>query len=188
MNSIIIATILAAQVIALPTPSRAASEVSYFEIARQAIFNCPTYKNNIMQIKPTLVFDLIGIERKYNVPKSLRGILLATACQEKSLSGKIVPLRYWKVKVDSKFTPTTTSRFVYQKNADIWMTKIVDKLPLIKKRCAKLNETDRWKAAWDRGFGCNKKPQGFKLLRNWHTNIKKQKKSADRKKEHACDC
>jgi len=193
MNSIIIVALLTTQVAAVHTEARNTPEVTYFDVAKQAIFNCPTYKNNIVRAKPTLVFDLIGIERKYKVPESLRGILLASACQNNVLSGDIVPLRYWiqgkKQMINVNFDQQKTSRFIHQKIADIWMTKIVEKLSLVEKKCGKLSETDKWKVAWERGFGCHKKPKNFKLLRSWHTNIRKEKSAKKKKtKEYICGC
>ncbi len=193
MNSIIIATLLTAQFAGVHTEARNAPEVTYFDVARQAIFNCPTYKNNVVRIKPTLVFDLIGIERKYKVPESLRGILLASACQNNVLSGDIIPLRHWihgkKQIISINFDRQKINRFFHQKIADIWMTRIVEKLPLGGKKCGKLSEADKWKVAWERGFGCHKKPKNFKLLRSWHTNIKKEKNAKKKKtKEYICGC
>ena len=42
--------------------------------------------------------------------------------------------------------------------------------------------------AWEEGSGCHKKPKGFKLLRNWHTEIIKQKLTKKKKQEYTCDC
>tara|TARA_R100000808_G_C2150171_1_gene158811 strand:- start:922 stop:1509 length:588 start_codon:yes stop_codon:yes gene_type:complete len=190
MNSIIVAALLATQFAAVPE-AKSAPEVTYYDIAKQAIFNCPAYKNNLVQIKPTLVFDLIGIERKYGIPENLRGILLATACENKALSGNLVPLRYWiqEKKPEGKinFNSKNFSRFFYQKTADAWMAKIIDRLPLVEKKCGKMSESDRWKVAWERGFGCHKKPKSFKLLRSWHTKIVKEKR-AKKKEAYVCGC
>ena len=77
MYSIIIATLMATTTAPAPTLEKS---VEYFELARQAIFNCPN--KNSLQIKPTVVFDLIEMERKYKVPKDLRGIVLTMNCLE----------------------------------------------------------------------------------------------------------
>ena len=191
MNSMIVAAIMAVQILAMPG-AKATPEVTYFEVARQAIFNCPAYQDDIVKVKPTLVFDLIGIERKYGVPSELRGILLATACNNKALSGDIKPLRYWiqekKPIAKINFKSENFSRFFYQKTADILMTRIVERMPQVEKKCGKMSEVDKWKAAWEEGSGCHKKPKGFKLLRNWHTEIIKQKLTKKKKQEYTCDC
>ena len=80
MHSILIAVVMTATTITTPNTDK---PVKYFELAKQAIFNCPD--KNFLQIKPTVVFDLIEVERKYNVPDSLRGILLTMNCLKKQV-------------------------------------------------------------------------------------------------------
>jgi len=55
--------------------------ITYDEIRDEAIFNCPWAKK-IDKEKEKIVATLIEIEKKYNLPNELRGMLLAAACHE----------------------------------------------------------------------------------------------------------
>ena len=55
-------------------------EIKYSDIVYQAINNCPGLSST--KVDQKLIWDLVKIENKYNPPKSLRGMLLAAACQE----------------------------------------------------------------------------------------------------------
>ncbi len=173
--------------------------VSYFEVADQAIFNCPAYKNNLTKVKPSVVFDLVGIERKFKVPSDLRGMLLAHACTHGSLSGDITNLRYWKstspstkaktiFDITGRQKLTRFNRFHFQRTADIWMRRVVDNLNKGKNnRCKRDDESCNWIKAWFNSAKKYKKTpkKEVKLLRNWHKNIKKIRRL---KKYAACDC
>tara|TARA_Y100001973_G_C5194096_1_gene333005 strand:+ start:1146 stop:1733 length:588 start_codon:yes stop_codon:yes gene_type:complete len=195
MNSLIVA-LLATQIVAT-TPLKK-DDVTYFELAEQAIFNCPAYKNKKTQIKPSVVFDLVSIERKFKVPADMRGMLLAHACTHEGLSGNISSLRYWsdippKAKKKSIFdiTPdqkfTRFNRFHFQRTADIWMKRVIGELDKTKKKCIRNDESCSWIKAWLGSVKSYKKSpkKEIKLLKNWHRKIIDKRQAS---KRFACGC
>ena len=54
-------------------------EVKYSDVVYQAINNCPGL--DASKVDQKLIWDLAKIENKYNPPESLRGMVLAAACQ-----------------------------------------------------------------------------------------------------------
>jgi len=189
MYSIIIATLMATATVSTPTLEK---PVEYFELARQAIFNCPN--KNSLQIKPTVVFDLIEVERKYKVPKDLRGIVLTMNCLEKQglLKKGLKKLRHWKggstkevralKLLDTKSKDLVKhSRFNknnFKKTADVMLRRITTKMPVGQKGPLK----EKWLKAWIKSIQENKPnntPEPKKhliLLKKWHEKIKKEKK------------
>jgi hypothetical protein len=196
MNSLIVA-LLATQMVTADLNTEKET-VTYYELAEQAIFNCPAYKKKATTIKPTVVFDLVGIERKFKVPPSLKGMLLAHACTYESLAGDISSLRYWKginpeikkktiFDIASNQKLTRFNRFHFQRTADVWMRRVVDKLDKTKKKCTKNDESCNWIKAWLNSVKNYKKSpkKEIKLLKGWHKNIKKTRQP---KKHIACGC
>tara|TARA_B100000287_G_scaffold434195_1_gene497989 strand:+ start:7764 stop:8363 length:600 start_codon:yes stop_codon:yes gene_type:complete len=189
MHSFIIATLMATTAATAPTPDK---PVEYFELARQAIFNCPNKKP--AQIKPTQVFDLIALERKHKVPKKLRGIMLTMDClQELSLTKDgFQKLIHWKGDnsekkpalklLDNKSKKTIKhSRFNkgnFKKAADITLRRITTQIPAGKNQSL----DGPWLKAWIKNLQTstkNTKPSAQKhlmLLKKWHEKIKKDKK------------
>jgi hypothetical protein len=194
MNSLIV-TLLATQMIATNVEIKK-EDVTYYELAEQAIFNCPSYKKKETTIKPTVVFDLVGIERKFRVPSSLKGMLLAHACTHKLLAGDVSNLRYWKgvspqaskktiFDIANNQKLTRFNRFHFQRTADVWMRRVIDKLDKTKKRCTKNEESCSWIKAWLNSVKDYKKSpkKEIKLLKDWHKNIKSTRQP---KKRIAC--
>jgi len=179
-------------------PNVEKEEISYFEVAEQAIFNCPTYKNNLTKVKPSVVFDLVGIERKFRVPSELRGMMLAHACTHSGLDGSISTLRYWRTDKDQNKVKTIFdladnqkltrfNRFQFQRTADVWMRRVVKGLDKNKKRCLKGDESCSWINAWLNSVKKYKKSpkKEYKLLKTWHQKIKERKQP---KRHAACNC
>ena len=165
------------------TPPAEEQEVGYFDIANQAIINCPSYKSDMSKINPSAVFDLVGVERKFKVPSDFRGMLLAYACIHNSLSGNVEALRYWKPSTASNEVKTIFditgsekltrfNRFNFQRTADIWMRRVVKGLN--KNKCNTDGETCNWMKAWLNSVKDYKKTpkEELKLLKKWHNNIK----------------
>ena len=195
--SSLIAILLATQV-AAPVPNAEEKDISYFEVAEQAIFNCPAYKDDLTKVKPSVVFDLVGIERKFRVPTPLRGMLLAHACTHNGLDGSVSTLRYWntskdqdKVKTIFDLTDdqklTRFNRFQFQRTADVWMRRVVKGLDKNKKRCLKGDESCSWINAWLNSVKKYKKAPSkeYKLLKIWHKKIREGKQP---KRHVACNC
>ena len=79
--------ILIALMLVIFTPGKAKSGVSsngdhvrYKEIAEIALSHCKNAKEKFSD--PKLIWSIIEIEKKYGVPPSMRGMLLASACME----------------------------------------------------------------------------------------------------------
>ncbi len=197
MNSIIIAAVMTATAATAPTVEE---PVKYFEVARQAIFNCPNKKS--VQVKSSEVFDLIALERKHKVPDNLRGMLLVMDCLKtpKVSNADFRKLRHWKKDANRSKTvlnildiksksPVRHSRFDknnFKKTADIMLRRITAKIPTNKK--GELKEA--WLKAWINNLqtGSPKKDARQKhllLLKKWHEKIKK---SEEKKKEIECTC
>jgi len=181
--------------------------VKYFEVARQAIFNCPNKKS--VYVKSSEVFDLIALERKHKVPDNLRGMLLVMDCLEapKISNVNFKKLRYWKkdatknktvlniLDIKSK-SPVRHSRFDknnFKKTADIMLRRITAKVPTDKKG----NLKKAWLKAWIKnlqtGASTKNTPQKhLLLLKKWHEKIKKPeekiKKPEEKIKETECTC
>ena len=163
-------------------------KIKYSDVAYQAINNCPGKKASTVNQK--LIWDLIKIENKYNPPESLRGMLLAAACQESKYNPH--------AKGDRKFSKTRkpkaigilqfwpwANKYIDRTNpfqsADFWMKRIVKQLSTsVKRNCKFRNEKRRWIAAWvtairypKKGGRCYEKPKHYRLLKKWYRNIKK---------------
>lgn len=182
------------------TAPTAQKPVKYFEVARQAIFDCPNKKS--VHVKSSEVFDLIALERKHKVPDNLRGMLLVMDCLEapKVPNADLRKLRHWKKDVIKDKTvlnildiksksPVRHSRFDknnFKKTADIMLRRITAKIPTNKK--GELKEV--WLKAWIKNLQTSspKKdtPQRhLLLLKKWHEKIKK---SEEKIKEIECTC
>mgnify|MGYP003113394318 CR=1 FL=1 len=197
MNSIIIAAVMTATAVTTPVAEK---PVKYFEVARQAIFNCPNKK--FSQIKSSEVFELIALERKYKVPDAMRGMLLVMDCLEspKTTKNTLQKLRHWKEEavkekavlniLDIKSTGAVKhSRFDknnLKKTADITLRRITAEAPSGKKES--LNKA--WLKAWINNLQ-TKSPKKdvlqkhLLLLKKWHEKIKKTEKKIE---EIECTC
>jgi len=164
-------------------------ETKYSEISYQAINNCPGLTAS--KVNQKLIWDLIKIENKYNPPESLRGMVLAAACQESKYNpnakGDRKFSKYRKPKAIGilQFWPWA-NKYIDRKNplesANFWMKRIVKQLNTsVKRNCKFRNVKRRWIAAWvtairypKKGGRCYEKPKHYRLLKKWYRNIKKQ--------------
>ena len=168
--------------------------ITYEEIKYQAINNC---KNN-KSPDAKLIDLLIEVEKTYNVPPSMRGMILSAACMESGYN----PL----AKGDRKFSRSKKKPMaigllqqwaIYEKMypgmdrtnpkdaATTWMKHIVKMIPRVKRDCKYRTETRIWLAAWVTGIRskkvggrCKERPLHYRLLKRWHRNIKKCRKAA----------
>ena len=160
--------------------------ISYDEIHDEAIFNCPWAKQ-INEEKEKIVSQLINIEMEYNLPASLRGMLVAAACHEsgyevnakgdyrkgKPMAHGLFQMWPWwekSYKVDRK-DPV--------QSAKAYMTHIMKMHKKVGKQCKIKSPTRRWLAAWatairapKKGGRCNETPLFYKVVKKWHKNIK----------------
>ena len=172
------------------------SEITYEEIKHQAIWHC---KNRSPEkVDEALIDLLIDVERAYEVPSQLRGMLLAAACMESGYNPA--------AKGDKKFSKNKKKPMAigivqqwrwYEKYygtdrtdpfsaADTWMQHIVSKLPKVTKQCRFKTEKKLWIAAWvtairapKAGGRCYQKPNHYRLLRKWHRNIRLDREDGD---------
>jgi hypothetical protein len=166
--------------------------ITYGEIKLQAIFNCKNRDPSKVNIG--IIDKLIQVEKKFNVPSEMRGMVLAAACMEsgynpfakgdhKFSKNKKTPmaigiLQQWKVYEKAYGTNRTDP----ESAAMGWMQHIVRQLPKVKKRC-KFKTTKRvWIAAWVHGVRapkdggrCKEVPLHYRILKKWHKQIRKER-------------
>jgi len=167
--------------------------VLYDDIVYQATNNCPTVKSD--KVNPGLLWELIEVEKEFDVPESLKGMVLSAACLEsgynpnakgdrKFSKDKKTPkaiglFQMWKMYERVYKTDRTNPR----SSALGWMTHITKLIPKIKRECKYRTDERIWVAAWVTGIRypkpsgrCKEKPKHYKLLKKWHRNIKKTRK------------
>ncbi len=165
------------------------SALDYNTIVELAITECKNAKPD--KVDEELLWSLVEIERKYNVPYELRGMILAAACMESGYNPK--------AKGDRKFSKSKKKPMavgilqqwpIYEKiygtdrtdpisAADTWMKHIVKMLPKVVKQCKYRSERRIWIAAWVTGIRykkpggrCREAPKHLKLLNKWHRMAK----------------
>lgn len=196
MKSIILSLLLLApaQEGSDPSADPAAATVLYEEIVEQAINNCPNRKPE--KVNPALLWELVEVEKQFNVPVKLRGMILAAACKESgynpnakgdrkfSRDGKtpmaIGILQMWRIY--EKMYPGI-DRTNPKSAATGWMKHIVSRIPKVKRQCKYRTDERIWVAAWvtgirskKKGGRCKERPLHLKTLKKWHRNIKRERK------------
>jgi len=172
-------------------------EVSYEELHDEALFDCPFASPN--QEKQKIISVLIDIEKSYNLPPSLRGMLLAAACHESGYNPK--------AKGDHKFSkdnkPMAIGLFqmwpwwekaykIDRKNpeqsADAYLRHVKSKIEKIKYICKYRSVERTWLSAWatairapKKGGRCGERPKFYSILKKWHKNI-----IESREGDHGC--
>ena len=168
------------------------SPITYQEIREIAINNCKYKKPH--KVDTELIDTLIEIEKSFNPPPSMRGMLLSAACLESGYNPE--------AKGDRKFSKNKkTPRAIgllqqwrwYEKAygtvrtnpvsaANTWLQHITRQIPKVKKRCKFKTPKRIWVAAWVHGVRapkaggrCYEKPKHYKLLRRWHRKIRKNR-------------
>ncbi len=178
---------------------------TYEELHDEAIFSCPWAKMTVENQK--IIELLIGIEKSFNPPPEMRGMLLAAACMESGYN----PL----AKGDRKFSKNKRTPMaigilqmwpIYKKMfpgldrtdpkqaAVGWMTHIVRQIPKVKKKCRYKTDAKIWLAAWVTGIRskkaggrCKERPNHYRILKKWHRNIKRDRKIKDDCSDHSND-
>ena len=138
---------------------------------------------------------LIDVEKSFNPPPSMRGMILAAACMESGFNpyalgdrkfskNKKKPmavgiLQLWPIY--EKMYPGL-ERTNPKQAAAAWMHHIVKKIPKVKRQCKYRTANKIWLAAWVTGIRykkvggrCKERPKHYRLLRKWHRQIKKKK-------------
>jgi hypothetical protein len=172
------------------TPVQCDADVlDYENIVNIAATECKYAKSDT--VDEDLLWSLVEIEKKYNVPYELRGMILAAACMESGYNPN--------AKGDRKFSKSKKKPMaigilqqwpIYEKMygtvrtdpisaADTWMKHIVKMLPKVTKQCRYKSERRKWIAAWvtgirykKKGGRCKERPKHLRLLNKWHRTAK----------------
>ena len=178
--------------------------VTYKEIADEAIYNCKHANPNTVNEK--LIWKLIEIEKKYNLPNSLRGLLLAAACHESGYNTKALGDRKFSKKGKAmavglfQMWPWWEKRYKINRSdaeasAHAYLTHVVRQLKGTKKRCKYSRKQERklWLASWATAIRapkkdgrCGERPKFYKILRKWHKEIKHIRQNAE--ENDGCGC
>jgi len=170
--------------------------VTYEELRYYALYDC---KNN-SDPSEKVIDQLIAVERSFNPPPEMRGMILAAACTESGFNpnaegdrkfskNKKKPmaigiLQLWPI-YEKMYN---TDRRDIVSSADSWMRHIVKMVPRVKRQCKYKKAKKVWLAAWVTGIRykkaggrCNERPKHYRLMKKWHKAIK-----SDRLKESYC--
>lgn len=165
--------------------------VTYDELKYHALYECKNNRDPSIEI----IDMLIQVEKSFNPPPQMRGMILAAACTESGFKtsakgdrkfsrDKKTPmaigiLQLWPIY--ERMYPGLDRKNAEQ-SAKAWMHHIVKKIPKVKKQCKykKLDKT--WLAAWVTGIRykkpggrCKERPTHYRLLKKWHRAIKKER-------------
>ena len=178
--------------------------ITYKEIADEAIYSCRNADWD--KVDQKLIWQLINIEKKYNLPLSLRGMLLAAACHEsgynpkalgdRKFSKKRIPKAvglfqmwsWWEKKYNFDRTDPLAS-------AEAYMKHVTKQLKSTKKKCkySKRQIKRNWLTAWatairapKKNGRCGEKPKFYKMLRKWHKEVRLIRKVEMENGEDGC--
>lgn len=167
-------------------------EALYEELVFQAIDDCRTLSSK--NVDETLMWELVRVEQRYDVPNELRGMLLAQACGESGFN------RFAKGDWTKSKTPRARAIGLFQmwswwesdygidrtkpkEVAGAYMKHVSRMLKKVRKQCRYRSESRQWIAAWvtairapKKGGRCRELPNHLKILKRWHRNIKKLRK------------
>ena len=158
--------------------------ITYDILVNHVAENCRSKTN----IDRALMWELVTVELKYNVPQNLKGMLLASACYESGFN----PYARGDHKFSKRNKPKAIGLFQmwkwWERAYNIDRTNPVDaataymkhiKKQYDKSNCKFRSEERKWIAAWvtairsaKKGGRCYEKPQHLKLLRKCHRKIK----------------
>jgi len=153
-------------------------------IVEIAVRNCRHVSEDRYEDALKVASILYDVEKRYDVPDSLKGMVLAAACMESgfnpnaqgdrkfSKSGKIPKaigvLQQWRVYEKAY----GTNRRDPKSAAEGWMAHIAKMIPKVRRQCRYKTEEKVWVAAWVTGIRsrkvggrCREKPKHLKYLR-----------------------
>ena len=180
---------------------------TYEELYEEALFDCPHIKEASKK-KERIIEQLIAVEKSFNPPPGVRGMLLAAACMESGYNPNAKGDRKFS---KNKKTPKAIGILqlwpIYEKmfpgldrtdpksSAISWMKHIIKQIPKIKKTCRYRTDARIWLAAWVTGIRykkktgrCGEKPSHYRLLKRWHRNIKRDRKITGCAGQDGCSC
>ena len=180
------------------------SPVTYEEIVSEAMFSCKNVKWE--NVDEALLWSLVETEKRYGVPPSMRGMILASACHESGYNvhakgdwrvGKRGKKRakalglfqlwpWWENKRGYSIDRTDPAQ-----SSDAYLKHITKQLTKVKRQCKIRSEKKLWVTAWvtairspKDGGRCGQRPKHYRLLQRWHRNIMKVRKL----REDGCGC
>ena len=157
-----------------------------------AVKNCK-HVSQSRQIEAYEVASILySVENQYDVPKKLKGMILAAGCMESGFNPNAMGDRKFS---KNKKTPRAvgvlqlwkyyertygTNRRDPQSSAESWMKHVVRMIPKVKKQCRYTSPEKIWIAAWVTGIRykkpggrCRERPKHLRLLRKWQKLIAK---------------
>ena len=174
---------------AMAASSKGYTPITDDEIKHVAIFHCKNVSAE--NVNTQLIANIIEIEKKYEVPDKLRGMLLASACMESGYNPnaegdhrfhhqrrpKAIGLfQMWPWWESTRWGYGIDRRSPLQ-SAEAYILHIKRQLKKIR-TCNFRSTKKRWIAAWVRairapkpGGRCNEKPNHLRLLKRWHKRI-----------------
>ena len=172
------------------------SPVTYEELKQYALYECKNNRNPSVEVIDTL----IEVEKLFNPPPELRGMILAAACMESGFNpnakgdrkfsrSKKKPMAIGVLQQWPYYEKTYGTDRTNPKSAGTsWMVHIVKQIPKVKRQCKYKTDRKIWVAAWvtgirykKKGGRCNEHPKHYRLLKKWHRQIER-----DRKLEFEC--
>ena len=164
-----------------------AEPIDYNNLVYTAMTEC--HRANPDKVDESILWILVDVEKQYNVPENLRGMILSAACSESGFNPKAKGDR----KFSKKGKPMAIGLFQMwrwwereykidrtdpHRAAHAFMLHI--KRQLDRGRCKFKSAERRWIAAWvtairapKKGGRCYEKPNHLKILRRWHKSIRR---------------
>ncbi len=169
-------------------------------IVEIAVNNCKNVPEARRPAALKIAEKIYKIERRFNVPKSLKGMVLAAACAESGFNPNALGDRKFS---KDKRTPKAVGilqlwpwwergRWGYKINrrdpeqsAYAWMKHIAKQIPSVRRRCKPRTSKLLWIQAWVQAIRapkpsgrCRERPKHIRYLRKFHRILKKR--NADR--------
>jgi len=160
----------------------------YDPIINIAVENCKNVKQPNIENAKIIAKKLYDVEQKFDVPKKLKGMILAAACLESGFNpGARGDRKFSKSKKKPMAIGVLQMWPIYEKMypgidrtnprqaAEAWMSHIVKQIPKVKKRCKYKTPKKIWVAAWVTGIRykkpggrCKERPKHLRFLKKMH--------------------
>ncbi len=187
-----------------PIKSVTSQAVTYEELYDEALFNCPFSAPSAE--REAIINTLIDVEKKFNLPASLRGMLLSAACHESGFNPE--------ARGDHKFSKSKKAMAIglfqmwpwWEKHYNIdrtnpeqaasaYLSHVKSKINKVKNLCKPRTLERTWVVAWvtairapKDGGRCNEKPKFYRILKRWHSNIKLSRELRGSCEGDTCGC
>ena len=163
----------------------------YDLLYEESLYSCHNAKD-VEKIDTEILDMLVRVEKEYDVPCELKGMLLSAACSEsgynplakgdrkfskkrKALAIGILQMWPWW---ENKKYGYGIDRTNPEQAARAWMDHIVRTIPKVVKKCKYKTQERIWIAAWVTAIRapkkegrCRQTPKHLRLLKKWHKSI-----------------